>query len=202
MAPKFGTRHLTTRLALDHLEQRLTGRPLEEVERHLGTPCPRCREMLRKLGEVVEKLRAGPLEQPPGWLERRALEVFQPQPRAAGIRAAASRLLEMVFDSRTAPMPATARRAVGESRRLRFAGGPCTIELESDVESAEWAGLRGRLTVEQPALHRIEVRAGDEQRTVWADDSGAFAVDRLPRRRLQIRVTGPSGSYRLPPFTP
>lgn len=202
MSPIRKTRHLTTATALDHLEHRLTGRRLAEVETHLGRPCAECRERLLALGALLERLRSGPIEPPPAWLERRAIEVFRPAPAPRRMRALGARLLELVFDSLVTPLPAAARRAVGEARRLRFALGDCAVELEADVESACLVALRGRLTLEEPALHRIEIRAGAERRTAWPDAAGAFAFDRLPRRRLHLSVSGPSGTWRLPRFTP
>ena len=202
MSPTQRTRHLTTAITLDLLEHRLDGRRLVEVETHLGRPCADCREKVRALGELIERLRPEPLENPPAWLERRAIEVFRPVPAAARLRALGGRVLELVFDSLVSPMPAAARRSVGEARRLRFALESCTVELETDLESTELAGLRGRLSVEEPALHRVEIRAGAERRTAWPDAGGAFAFDHLPRRRLHVSVSGPSGAWRLPPFTP
>ena len=202
MIPRRGTRHLSAETAIDFLDQRLRGRRLQEVERHLGMPCAKCRSLIHTLGATIEKLRSAPLETPPAWLEKRALDVFEPRPEASPVREAVSRLMELVFDSRTAPLLAHARRAVGEARRLRFSAEGCTIEIESDIESPESTGLRGRLTVDQPALHRIEVRAGEESRSAWPDSSGSFAISGLPRLRMRIVVTGPAGRFRLPPFTP
>ncbi len=194
--------HLSAEVALDFLEGRLQGRKLEEVEAHLGAPCAACRERLRALASVVDRMRADRLADVPDHVTRRALEVFRPVPAAAPAPGVLGRWLELVFDSLRAPLPAATRRAVGDVRRLRFAGESWSLELECEREDGDRIAVRGRLTGEDPSLQRIEVTIGAERFEAWPDAEGRFALDALPRGPVAIELRGPAGAWRVPAFEP
>jgi hypothetical protein len=194
-------RHLDTATILDYLEDRLAEARRREVDRHLGSPCSKCRERVFETASLASRMRADRMPGVPEELRRRALDVFQAAPRpAAGSRAA--RVLALVFDSAASPLPAATRRAVGEAHRLRFAHDDCSLEVEVEIESGDRVTLRGRLRADEPMLHRLEVAAGKDRLGCWPNADGAFALENLPRRPLRIEIAGPSGRLRIPPFTP
>jgi len=147
-------------------------------------------------------MRGDRLSQVPEAFHQRALEAFAnrpaPEPRAPVIPT----WLALAFDSLAQPLTAAARRAVGEARRLRFVEGSVAVELECENESADQFLLRGRLELEEPGLHRVEVTIGGERFESWADADGAFLLEGLPRGEAQVAVSGPSGWFRLPPISP
>lgn len=201
MAPtRKPTGHLTTERALDYLEGRLAAPARAEVEAHLGRPCAACRERVRDLARVVERMRLDRVPEVPAALRARALEAFPPAVRPEPKRGLAARLLELVFDSLAAPLPAAARRAVGEARRLRWSGPGLALEVEVEAEGASRATLRGRLEADEPALHRIELAAGAARHAAWPDAAGRFVFEGVPRRALRLAVSGPAGRLRTPPF--
>ena len=194
--------HLGTETILDYLEDRMEGARRREFEQHLGFPCEECRQRLFELASLTGRMRADRLEEVPEALRLRALDAFQPAALPAARRASAARLLGLVFDSARQPLPAAARRAVGEAHRLHFAHGALALEVECELESEARVTLRGRLVAEEPMLHRVEVASGRERLSCWPDADGAFALEDLPRRALRIEIAGPSGRLRVPPFTP
>ncbi len=191
-------RHLSTRVALDYLEQRLSGRDLRRAQEHLSLPCPPCRERLRALGALLEVMRRDRTPAVPESLHRVALEAFG----TAAHREPEPRLLEglarLAFDSFATPAAAVARRAVGETRLLRFESRLWSLELECEDEPGQGLTLRGRLEAADPALYRIEVTVGAEHRAGWPDADGAFVIERVPHGRARLTVTGPSGRHRVP----
>jgi hypothetical protein len=192
--------HLSSERLLDLLEDRLAAGPRRAAEEHLGLPCSRCRERLRILGALLERMRGDRLWEVPEAFHQRALDVFAgraPEPRAPSVAT----WLALAFDSLVQPLPAATRRAVGEARRLRFVEASAALELECETESADQFLLRGRLEVDEPDLHRIEVTLGGERFETWADADGAFLFEGLPRGEVQIQVGGPSGWFRIPPFS-
>ena len=189
--------HLTARTALDYLELKLDRDGRAAVEEHLGRPCGACRERVRELGWLVELMRLDRVPDPPPALRARALRVFEaPPPRPAPARATA-RPAVLIFDSWLQPLPAAARRAVGETRRLRFTLGTDVLELESEIESLEARALRGRLHAPDPSLHQVEVVVGGERFSTRPDAGGAFAFDRVPMGRARVTVIGPDDRYRI-----
>src|SRR5882762_7668726 len=107
-------RHVELRAALDYLDGTLEPSRRREVEAHLGTPCPDCRERVRDLGALIHLMRLDRVPPVPAALHVRALEVFAGVKRPAPAREARGQLARLLFDSWAAPLPAAARRAVGE----------------------------------------------------------------------------------------
>jgi anti-sigma factor RsiW len=194
-------RHVESRAALDYLDGTLDASGRREVEAHLGTPCPACREGVRELGALIHLMRLDRVPPVPAALHARALAAFAPGERPAPERATLAQVARLLFDSWAAPLPAAARRAVGEARLLRFEVAGGTLELECETESAGLATMRGRLAIEDAPLHRVVVALGAETRAVWADADGSFAFDRIPAGEARIRVEGPGSIVDLPPFT-
>lgn len=200
MTPKASRSHLSTEVLLDLLDDRLPGTRRQEAERHLGLPCADCRERLRALGAVIERMRSDRMEGVPEALRLRALAVFpgvaEPRPAAS----AAARLLALAFDSLTQPLPAATRRAVGEARRLRFSDAELVLELECETESSDQFTMRGRIENAGDEPWRIEVAAGDERSEQWTDGGGAFVFEGLPRGSVRVAVRGPSRRFETPDF--
>ena len=196
------SRHLDTRAALDYFEGLLPVARRREVEEHLGGPCPDCHDLVRDIGLTLERMRGDRVPAVPAWLRERALAVFTPparEPAGAGLMETLARL---VFDSWAAPLPAAARRAVGEARRLGFELDGYTIEIEIEPESAGLLTLRGRLGGPDPMLCAIEVMAEGERFIALPDAHGAFLLERVPAGVLNLVVATPAGRFRLPSVAP
>ena len=195
-----GRSHLDLRSALDYLESRMKAGERRAVEDHLGSPCAACRERLRELGQFVERMLLDRVPAVPRILHERALQVFEPVPARARRERLRASIASLLFDSWLQPLPAATRRAVGETRRLRYALGLNVLELELEAESPESRTLRGRLDALDPSLHTIEVALGGERLSVRPDAGGAFVLDRVPAGKPRITVTGPGQRYRIPPL--
>jgi hypothetical protein len=192
-------RHLDGRSALDFLEHQLPADARREVEEHLGLPCVQCHERIRELGRLIELMRLDRAPQPSAALHARAADMFEPHSAPSPARSAIEQLASLIFDSWSEPLPAAMRRAVGEARRMRFALGSGALEIECEIEAAGAVSVRGRLELEDAALHRIEVSSGGEHLSAAPDASGAFALDRVPRGDAEVLVQGPGARFRLPP---
>jgi anti-sigma factor RsiW len=200
--PPIARRHLDTRTLLDYLDQRLDPQARHRVEDHLGGPCGSCRERLREIGQLVQTMRQDRSIAPPETVRSRALQVLvvrRPLPPAA---AQPWRLATQLFDSLVDPLPAFTRRAIGNTRWLKFALADHTLEIEAEPEASDSWTLRGRLDLPEPGLHRIEVEAREEHLSTWPDAGGRFAIDRVPGGPWTITVRGPAERFRLPTLTP
>lgn len=201
MRPDRRQSHPGSVLLLDLLEGRLSPVLRRATEAHLGLPCSACRDRLLAMAELTGRMRADRMEAVPDSLSRAAIAAFAPNAGAAE-RAEASpwRRLVLAFDSLAQPLAAHARRAVGESRRLRFELEGLVLEIESDPESGDQCSLRGRLHAHEPELHRLEARVGDERARRWVESGGAFHFEGLPRGTCHVTVSGPEGRFETPPF--
>jgi len=195
-------RHLELRTVLDYLDRKLDAAGRRAADGHLGRPCPACRERVRSVGELLETMRHDRVGEVPAWLRQRALDVFEAREQPSAARRLVEALAELVFDSLRSPLPAAVRRSVGEARRLRFALGTDTLDLELEPEGGATQLLRGRLEATDPALWTLHVSAGAERVTTRPDASGGLLATDLPAGALQLRLEGPAGSFRLPPVEP
>lgn len=194
--------HLDTRTLLDLLDQRLDATAVARAESHLAQPCVACRERLREVGALVATLRGDRTPDVPEALTRRALAAFAPHAAQPAGERLADAIARLLFDSFAAPLPAAARRAVGEARRLRFALGEDAIELELERDAPGTMAMRGRLTAVEPALWQLTLRAGDEVRPAAPDAWGAFAFDALPAGPCTLHVRGPERQFMLADLAP
>jgi hypothetical protein len=128
--------------------------------------------------------------------------VFEVSERPSAARRFAEALAELVFDSLRSPLPAAARRSVGEARRLRFALGADALDLEIEPQGGATQLLRGRLEAADPALWTLQVFAGAERVTTRPDANGGLLAADLPAGALKLRLEGPGGSFLLPPVEP
>lgn len=199
--PSPGLQHLDAASVLDYLEGRLGAAREGELETHLATPCTACRALLGELAALVATMGADQtVVAPEAWLPR-ARAVFSP----ARIPAAGDTLLEklarLVFDSWTAPLQPAVRRALGETRRLRFELDDRRLELELEAEGDGLASVRGVLSASDAALWQLTLDAGDGPLEGAPDARGAFAFARAPEPLRRLRVRGPAARYaiELPP---
>lgn len=194
--------HLEIGTILDFLENRLDEGARKKMEEHLGEPCEACRDLLHESGLILERMRLDRgTEVPEAW-RRRALELFAPSTepaRRASLRTLVARLL---FDTAASPSLATTRGTVGSGRRMTFALGEGTLEVESEPEGPGVVSIRGVLRLEEPALHEIRLESGGDHRAVFPDAEGRFALGSIPSARIAIVVAGPAGRWRVPPFSP
>jgi hypothetical protein len=192
------SRHVDARTALDYLDRVLDAARRHEVEQHLGEPCAECRERVRALGALLHAMRLDRAPAVPEPVRARAIAAFTPAPRLSRSRAAAEWVAKLLFDSWEAPLAAATRRAVGETRRLRYALGGGTLELECEVEAPRNFTVRGRLAIEDAAVHRVEIASGAETVLGWPNADGAFALERVPAGEARVTIVGPEMRYMVP----
>lgn len=193
-------RHLDTAVLLDYLEGRLDGPARGWVEEHLGSSCGTCRERLRAVERLLGAMQSDRTPEVPDALRRIARAAYVPPPAPAPAPSLIEQAVRLVFDSFSDALPALARRAVGEARRLRFGLDGHALELEIEREDADAHTVRGCLLVPGSALHHITLVCGDERRTAWPADTGEFAFERVPAGHLTIEIAGPEGHWRVPPI--
>lgn len=194
--------HLDSRTALDHLDHRLDAESARRVEAHLAKPCPECRERLRQLGELVSTMRTDRVPPVPEELTRRALSMFEPNAARESPAPAFGLLARLLFDSLTAPLPAAARRSVGEARRLRYALGDALLELELERDAPSTMSLRGRLEARDAALWIIRIEAGEESRQAAPDALGSFVVEALPAGPCHVHLEGAQQTFSIRDLSP
>ena len=196
--PRLSGRHLDVRVSLDHLEGRGSAAEQRRIEDHLAGPCDRCRRMLLEVSRLIESMRTDRAEPVPNAVRARALAVYSRPKDSSKAGIGAWQLATLIFDSLRDPVPAIARRSVGEARWLRFSLGGPGLELEVEPDVAGASTIRGRLIVFDAPLYRVEVQVGAEQLHAWPDAEGRFALEHVPAGEAEVTVSGPQERFRLP----
>ena len=202
MTKRIRDRHLDTRVALDFLEQRLDEPARRRVEEHLGRPCSACRERVRALGAILATMREDRVGEVPRALRERAIGLFAPAERPSLVQTLVDAVAVLLFDSASQPLTATARRSVGEARRLRFRLGTHSLDLEIEREGLSTVSVRGRFVAPEAHLWTIVAEVGQERRIVHPDVTGSFVVDGLPRASITLLVRDGDERFRLPAIEP
>jgi hypothetical protein len=131
---------------IDHLDGRLTGDADEPIRTHVAAGCYQC-DRSRAFYENVRAITANDdTTEPPSWVFKRALRIFD-RPRAQGtIAYRAGRLVAaLVFDSLRETALAGARSTAVESRQLLYRAEDFSIDLQIASLEQQRADVTGQL---------------------------------------------------------
>src|SRR6185369_6180022 len=108
---------------VDLLDGRLAPVPAAAVERHVALGCIQCGGDVAWYGRVKVVAASDDSVEPPPWVLKRALRVFDSQPSA--VASLASRVIaSLVFDSVRRPALAMSRSIGVEDRQLMYEAEP------------------------------------------------------------------------------
>jgi hypothetical protein len=193
--PDAAPQHLDAAEALDYLEGRLAAAREAWVEAHLATACTTCRERLAALAALVGTMRADRSAPAPAAWVARARRLHSPARGTETGAGVIERVARLLFDSWTAPLQPAVRRALGETRRLRFQLDAQRLELEVEPEGDGLASVRGVLAASDAPLWRLTLEAGDAPLPSAPDARGTFAFARAPEPLRRLVLAGPAARY-------
>jgi len=182
---------------IDFLDKRLTPTFASAVAAHLSSGCRRC-ESNRAWYESVKRTAAGDESvEPPPWVLKRALKIFDEAGRTrTTVTARAGRLVAaLLFDSFSRPAIAEARSVGSEGRQLLYRAGDYSIDLQVtqvDRNSSNLAGqiLReGEFSFESVSALRLELSGASGARySSVTSDRGEFAVSSLEQGTYELLI--------------
>lgn len=128
---------------VDLLDGRLAPAPAAAVEHHVALGCTQCGEDVAWYARVQLVAASDDSVEPPPWVLKRALRIFDSQPRAASL---ASRVIaSLVFDSLRRPALAMSRSIGVEDRQLMYQAEPYSIDLQVASLDQARADLTGQI---------------------------------------------------------
>jgi len=139
---------------------------------------------------IRKTLREARLEEPSRGALRCAVALGSQLP---GRKTAGQWLVELIFDSASAPLPAGVRGAAGGERRILYqigppeGGEPWQLDLRVRRESGDTLGVTGQI-LPPPAGGRVEARVGRIRRTRKLGESGEFLLRSLPVEAGTLRL--------------
>ena len=133
---------------IDYLDGRLDPVPAVEVAAHIAAGCGRCAADLAWYERVKSVAAADDTIEPPPWVLKRAVRLFEAARARQGVRAAIGRLVaSLIFDSQTRPLPAGVRLTAPADRQLLYRAGAYTVDLQFAALDAS-AQLSGQVLKE------------------------------------------------------
>jgi hypothetical protein len=172
---------------IDYLDGRLSNEDGRPVAEHLAQGCGRC-EADRRWYDLLTSLKRVPEQvEPPEWVFRRAVRLFENRPRteSAGkrtLRAAA----KLIFDSLSQPALAGARSGAAPSRHLLYAVDDYSIDLRVAATGEAGVDLIGQvLSTSESGFDTVAgiaidlARGGETVSSVITDEIGVFIIRRL-----------------------
>jgi hypothetical protein len=178
---------------VDFLDGRLALAPAAAVERHVALGCIQCDGDVAWYGRVKLVAASDDSVEPPPWVLKRALRVFDSQPSAASL---ASRVIaSLVFDSLRRPTLAMSRSIGVEDRQLMYEAEPYSIDLKVasvDRARADVTGQilrRGELMFESVAGLTLNlVREGISVLSTVTNDRGEFRVGAIEGGSYDLKI--------------
>ena len=178
---------------VDLLDGRLAPAPAAVVERHVALGCLQCGADVAWYGRVKLVAASDDSVEPPPWVLKRALRIFDTQP---GARSLASRVIaSLVFDSLRRPRLAMSRSIGVEDRQLMYEAEPYSIDLQVaslDQARADLTGQilrRGELMFESVAGLSLDLaREGCPVLSTVTNDRGEFRVGALACGNYDLKI--------------
>jgi hypothetical protein len=181
---------------LDYLDRRTDATTAQSVASHLMLGCRQCEgdqewyQQVRLIAATDESI------EPPPWVLKRALRLFNAARVRTSIGALVGRVVaSLVFDSSSRPAPAGARSAGVEGRQLLYRADEYSIDLQvaaSNHTSAEVTGqiLReGEFMFESVACLQLDLmRDGGTILSTFTNRRGEFTISAIDFGSYDLRV--------------
>ena len=133
---------------IDYLDGQLNPELAAEVAAHIAAWCGLCAADLAWYERVKSVAAADDTIEPPPWVFKRAVRLFETARARAGVGAAIGRLVAtLVFDSQTRALPAGVRLTAPSERQMLYRAGAYTVDLQIASTAAK-ARLSGQVLKE------------------------------------------------------
>ena len=181
---------------LDYIDGRLDRAAADAVSAHLSLGCSQCKADSAWYLQVKLVAASDDSIEPPAWVLKRALRVFDAPRVRTSIAGKVGRVFaSLVFDSLGQPALAGARSSGAEGRQLLYRGEDYSIDVHvapSDQSRAELTGqiLReGESMFESVAGLELElIRDGGETLSAVTNERGEFTIAGVDFGSYDLRV--------------
>ena len=181
---------------IEYLDGRLSDEDGRPVAEHLAEGCGRCDGDRRWYDLLTSMKRVPEMVEPPEWVFRRALRLFENRPRAerAGMRALRADA-RLIFDSLAQPTVAGARSAAAPSRHLLYSVDDYSIDLRIAATSEDGVDLIGQvLSTSESGFDAVAgiavelAREGERVSSAVTDEIGVFVMSRIGSGGYDLQI--------------
>ena len=181
---------------IDYVDGRLSEEDQRLVSDHLEQGCKRCDADRRWYGLVASLKGVPEPVEPPAWVFRRAVRLFEnkPQTESVGKRAARA-IARLMFDSLSQPALAGARSGGTSSRHLLYAVDDYSIDLRIDGTAETGLDLIGQvLSTSESGFEGVAgiaidlARQGETVSSTVTDEIGTFKMNRIDLGEYDLQI--------------
>ena len=181
---------------IDYLDGRLSDEDRRLVAEHLAQGCRRCEEDSRWYGLLASMKGVPESPEPPAWVFKRAVRLFENSPRTGNVAKRTARgAARLIFDSLSQPALAGARSGAAPSRHLLYAVDDYSIDLRIEATDEARINLIGQVlsTTESgfDAVSGIAIglaREGETVSSAVTDEIGAFIISRIGSGEYNLQI--------------
>ena len=181
---------------IDYLDGRLSDEDGRLVAEHLAQGCGRCEADSRWYGLLASMKGMPEPPEPPAWIFKRAVRLFEKSPPAGKVAKRTARAAaRLIFDSLSQPALAGARSGAAPSRHLLYAVDDYSIDLRIEATDEARINLIGQVlsTTESgfDAVSGIAIGLAREGKTVSSavtDEIGAFMIRRVGSGEYNLQI--------------
>ena len=198
---------------LDYLDGNLAAVEAARVEAHLASDCASCAASRQWYQQVRAVVAADDSVEPPAWVMKRALRIFDTQRPRATERSVSGRIKDrikdavaaLVFDSFARPVVAGVRSTEAASRQLLYRAGEYHIDLQVVPAGASRPDLIGQVlregeatfasVAELPVALRLDEQTKYETTT---NEMGEFLIRGVEEGVYDVRLETGEGNITAP----
>ena len=198
---------------LDYLDGNLTAGEAARVEAHLAADCASCAASRQWYQQVRTVASTDDSVEPPAWVMKRALRIFDSQRPRAAASSISGRIKDrikdavaaLVFDSFTRPVVAGVRSTEAASRQLLYRAGDYHIDLQVAPAGATRPDLIGQIlregegTFASVAALPVALRLGGQTKyETSTNEMGEFVIRGVEEGEYDVRLETGEGSVTAP----
>jgi hypothetical protein len=183
----------------DYVEDRISSAEATTIATHLEMGCTRCSADVSWYQTVRSIAGTDDLMEPPPWVLKRALRIFETRTSEAGVLAQVARagklIAQLVFDSMQRPAIVGARSSATEARQLLYRADQYSIDLQFAFIRADRVQLTGQLLregdfrFESVALQPLQLmREGRTVFTTMTNERGEFVFGELELGSYSLNI--------------
>ena len=180
---------------IDHLDGRLEAAAADAVAAHLASGCEKCASDRTWYESVRRVTAADDSIEPPPWVLKRAIKVFDGTPRRLGLSTRLGAIIAtLVFDSLGGPMLAGARTTEWVDHQLLYRAYDFNIDLSLEP-SGQQMKLRGQILREGESLFESTagiplslIREGEWVYSTCTNEVGEFTIPAIDTGRYDVRI--------------
>jgi hypothetical protein len=181
---------------IDYLDGQADEGEAEAIKAHLAIGCRECADDIRWYEQVRDIAADDDMIEPPSWVTRRAVRLFENRPNRSGVKEKLSRLVaSLVFDSYSQPVVEGVRSTETMNRQLLYRADNYSIDLQISLTEVPGADLVGQiLRKDDTRFESVSgvpldlICEGEAIRSTTTNETGEFHISSVDFGEYDLRI--------------